>query len=203
MRTSEETEVMQAIGVPAQETEEVSTALATEIIADLKKQLEEAKEEAKDWEESWNVCREQVRVLSRQSDIISMALRMDDVELLDLALDLLEDAITSRLKRNRRQKTMEKCNLTQVPCRKAIMDVVQANKDRRSLQHIYELAELFRIACSSNEAFMELSEEDQERFWLIIDALMMNDLEDLKRVHNLANYLMVKRIKDNVKVAEA
>lgn len=54
---------------------------------------------------------------------------------------------------------MEKCNLTQVPCRKAIMDVVQANKDRRSLQHIYELAELFRIACSSNEAFMELSEE--------------------------------------------
>ena len=52
---------------------------------------------------------------------------------------------------------MEKCNLTQVPCRKAIMDVVQANKDRRSLQHTYELAELFRIACSGNEAFMELS----------------------------------------------
>ena len=98
---------------------------------------------------------------------------------------------------------MEKCTLTQIPCREAIIDVVQANKDRRSLQHIYELAELFRIACSGNEAFMELSEEDQERFWLIIDALMMNDLEDLKRVHNLANYLMVKRIKDNVKVAEA
>ena len=96
---------------------------------------------------------------------------------------------------------MEKCNLTQVPCRKAIMDVVQANKDRRSLQHIYELAELFRIACSSNEAFMELSEEDQERFWLIIDALMMNDLEDLKRVHNLL-LSDGKRIKDNVKVAE-
>ena len=37
MRTSEETEVMQATGVPAQETEEVSAALATEIIADLKK----------------------------------------------------------------------------------------------------------------------------------------------------------------------
>ena len=46
LRISEETEVMQATGVPAQETEEVSTALATEIIADLKKQLEEAKEEA-------------------------------------------------------------------------------------------------------------------------------------------------------------
>lgn len=48
LRTLEETEVMQATGVPAQETEEVSTALATEIIADLKKQLEEAKEEAKE-----------------------------------------------------------------------------------------------------------------------------------------------------------
>ena len=98
---------------------------------------------------------------------------------------------------------MEKCTLTQSPCRKAIMEVVQNNKNRRSLQHTYELAELFRVACSSNEAFMELSEEDQERFWLITDALMMNDLEDLKRVRNLANYLMVKRIKDNAKVAEA
>ena len=76
LRISEETEVMQATGVPAQETEEVSTALATEIIADLKKQLEEAKEEAKEWEESWNMCREQVRALSRQSDIISMVLRL-------------------------------------------------------------------------------------------------------------------------------
>lgn len=98
---------------------------------------------------------------------------------------------------------MKKCTLTQIPCRKAIMDVVQANKNRRSLQHTYELAELFRVACSSNEAFMELSEEDQERFGLIVDALMMNDLEDLKRVHSLANYLMIKRIKDNAKVTEA
>ena len=98
---------------------------------------------------------------------------------------------------------MKKCTLTQVPCRKAIVDVVHGNKDRRSLQHTYELAKLFQVACSGNEALMELSEEDQERFWLIIDALMMNDLEDLKRVHNLANYLMIKRIKDNVKAVEA
>ena len=98
---------------------------------------------------------------------------------------------------------MEKCTLTQVPCRKAIVDVVQANKDRRSLQHTYELAKLFQVTCSGNEAFMKLPEVDQERFWLITDALMMNDLEDLKRVHNLANYLMVKRIKDSAKVAEA
>ena len=98
---------------------------------------------------------------------------------------------------------MEKCILTQVPCREAIMEVVQNNKNRRSLQHTYEFAELFQEACSSYEAFMELPEEEQERFWLITDALMMNDLEDLKRVHSLANYLMVKRIKDNTKVAEA
>lgn len=59
------------------------------------------------------------------------------------------------------------------------------------------------MACSGNEALMKLPEVDQERFWLITDVLMMNDLEDLKRVHNLANYLMAKRIKDNAKVAEA
>lgn len=51
LKAEEAVEVMQSTGVPAQETEEVSTALATEIIADLKKQLEEAKEEAKEWEE--------------------------------------------------------------------------------------------------------------------------------------------------------
>lgn len=99
LRTSEETEVMQATGVPAQETEEVSTALATEIIADLKKQLKEAKEEAKDWEENWNVCRKQAMVLSRQSDIISMVLRMDDVKLLDLAFGFVRGCCNQQIKK--------------------------------------------------------------------------------------------------------
>ena len=98
-KTQEETEVMQTTGVPAQETEEVSTALATEIIADLKKQLEEAKEEAKEWEESWNMSREQARVLSRQSDIISMALRMDDLELLDLAFGFVRGCYNQQIKK--------------------------------------------------------------------------------------------------------
>ena len=40
---------------------------------------------------------------------------------------------------------MERCKLTQVPCREAIMEVVQNNKNRRSLQHTYELAELFQV----------------------------------------------------------
>ena len=99
LKAEEAVEVMQTADVPAQETEEVSTALATEIIADLKKQLEEAEEEAKEWEESWNMCREQVRALSRQSDIISMALRMDDVELLDLAFGFVRGCYNQQIKK--------------------------------------------------------------------------------------------------------
>ena len=120
LRISEETEVMQTTGVPAQEIDGVGVVMATEIIADLKKQLEDAKEEAKDWEENWNVCRKQAIVLSRQSDIISMVLRMDDVKLLDLAFGFVRGCCNQQIKRNRRQKTMEKCNLTQIPCREAI-----------------------------------------------------------------------------------
>ena len=99
LRISEETEVMQAAGVPAQETEGAGVVMATEIIADLKKQLEEAKEEAKDWEENWNVCREQAIVLSRQSDIISMVLRMDDVKLLDLAFGFVRGCYNQQIKK--------------------------------------------------------------------------------------------------------
>lgn len=47
LKAEEAVEVMQATGVPAQETEGVGAVMATEIIADLKKQLEEAKEEGK------------------------------------------------------------------------------------------------------------------------------------------------------------
>lgn len=99
LRTSEETEAMQVTGIPAQETDGIGVVMATEIIADLKKQLEEAKEEAKEWEESWNMSREQVRALSRQSDIISMALRMDDVELLDLAFGFVRGCYNQQIKK--------------------------------------------------------------------------------------------------------
>lgn len=44
LRTLEEAEVMQATGIPTQEAEEVSTALATEIIADLKKERDDLQE---------------------------------------------------------------------------------------------------------------------------------------------------------------
>lgn len=84
LRTSEETEVMQATGIPAQETDGVGIVLATEIIADLKKQLEEAKGNAKVWEENWNVCHDYNMVLSRQSDIISYILKLDNIRSLDM-----------------------------------------------------------------------------------------------------------------------
>ena len=99
LKAEEAVEVMQTTSVPAQKTEGVGAVMATEIIADLKKQLEEAKEEAKDWEESWNVCREQARALSRQSDIISMVLRMDDVELLDLAFGFVRGCYNQQIKK--------------------------------------------------------------------------------------------------------
>lgn len=51
------------------------------------------------WEESWNMCREQVRALSRQSDIISMVLRMDDVELLDLAFGFVRGCYNQQIKK--------------------------------------------------------------------------------------------------------
>ena len=84
LRISEETEVMQTTGVPAQEIDGVGVVMATEIIADLKKQLEEAKGNAKVWEENWNVCHDYNMVLSRQSDIISYILKLDNIRSLDM-----------------------------------------------------------------------------------------------------------------------
>ena len=37
---------------------------------------------------------------------------------------------------------MKKCTLTPVPCRKAIAEVVKANKNKKSLQLTYEVAKL-------------------------------------------------------------
>ena len=96
---TEEPVTMQELTTPVQESEVMGVGLATEIITDLKKQLEEAKEEAKEWEESWNMSREQVRALSRQSDIISMVLRMDDVELLDLAFGFVRGCYNQQIKK--------------------------------------------------------------------------------------------------------
>lgn len=92
LMTQEETEVMQATGVPAQEAEEVSTALATEIIADFKKQLEEAKEEADNLEKDWEFCSQQRLILTMQTDIINFALKIFDYKCLSMALSYVKAA---------------------------------------------------------------------------------------------------------------
>ena len=78
LRTSEETEVMQSIGVPAQETEEVSTALATEIIADLKKERD-------DLQENLDICAGLADRYMYRQGIIECALKLKNERLLRCA----------------------------------------------------------------------------------------------------------------------
>lgn len=85
---------------------------------------------------------------------------------------------------------MERCNLTQVPCRKAISEVIKANKNRRSLQHTYEVAKLFQAAMS--EEYSSLSEEDWQRYILILDLLNIKELRYLHYIRNLVNGLTGK-----------
>ena len=92
LKAEEAVEVMQTTGVPAQETEEVSTALATEIITDLKKQLEEAKEEADNLEKDWEFCSQQRLILAMQIDIINFTLKIFDYKCLSMALNCVEAA---------------------------------------------------------------------------------------------------------------
>lgn len=78
LRTLEETEVMQATGVPAQETEEVSTALATEIIADLKKERD-------DLQENLDICAGLVDRYMYRQRIIECTLKLKNERLLRCA----------------------------------------------------------------------------------------------------------------------
>ena len=92
LRTLEETEDLQATGVPAQETDGVGVVMATEIITDLKKQLEEAKEEAKDWEENWKVAIDQREISRTKIDIINFVLKIRDYKCLKMALSFVKAA---------------------------------------------------------------------------------------------------------------
>ena len=78
LRTSEETEVMQSTGVPAQETEEVSAALATEIIADLKKERD-------DLQENLDICAGLADIYMYRQGIIECALKLKNERLLRCA----------------------------------------------------------------------------------------------------------------------
>ena len=78
LRTLEETEVMQTTGIPAQETEEVSTALATEIIADLKKERD-------DLQENLDICAGLADRYMYRQRIIECTLKLKDERLLRCA----------------------------------------------------------------------------------------------------------------------
>lgn len=78
LRISEETEVMQSTGVPAQETEEVSAALATEIIADLKKERD-------DLQENLDICAGLADRYMYRQGIIECALKLKNERLLRCA----------------------------------------------------------------------------------------------------------------------
>lgn len=92
LRISEETEVMQTAGVPAQEIDGVGVVMATEIIADLKKKLEDAKEEANNLEKDWEFCSQQRLILTMQTDIINFALKIFDYKCLSMALSYVKAA---------------------------------------------------------------------------------------------------------------
>lgn len=78
LRTSEETEVMQAAGVPAQETEGVSMVMATEIIADLKKERD-------DLQENLDICTGLADRYMYRQGIIECALKLKNERLLRCA----------------------------------------------------------------------------------------------------------------------
>lgn len=90
LKAEEAVEVMQATGVPAQETEGV--VMATEIIADLKEQLQEAKEEAKAVTEDWMLVLGQREILRKKMDIINFVLKFHDYKCLEMAQNFVRAA---------------------------------------------------------------------------------------------------------------
>lgn len=96
---------------------------------------------------------------------------------------------------------MERCNLTQVPCREAIAEVVKANKNRYFLQRTFEAAEIL-MQGSKEETLKKMSEEDRDRFFLIWNILVLNNGGDIRRILNLSNYLLIKKNKENATATE-
>lgn len=74
---------------------------------------------------------------------------------------------------------MEECKLTQMPCRKAIIEAVENSRNRHILQHMYSIVRLLQDADLN---FKELNEEDQERYFYLWDISRL-DLKKLKMVN--------------------
>lgn len=83
---------------------------------------------------------------------------------------------------------MERCNLTQCPCREAITEVIKTNKNRKSLQLTYEVAKLLQAAVSEENS--TLSREDFKRYFLIIKLFMIKDLRYLESLDAFTNALI-------------
>lgn len=94
---------------------------------------------------------------------------------------------------------MERYTLTQRPCRKAIAEIVKANKDRYFLQRTLEAAEIL-LQGSKEDTRKKMSEEDRDRFFLIWNILGLNNGGDIRRILNLSNYLLIKKYKENATV---
>ena len=85
-----------------------------------------------------------------------------------------------RLRRD--DEIMEKCKLTQVPCRNEIERIIKRNKNRYSLQ----------ATCD----YKELSDEDYARFGIILDIMRMNDLKSLTSIRGVVNYMQRSEIRN-------
>lgn len=92
---------------------------------------------------------------------------------------------------------MKRCDLTQVPCRKAIAEVIKENKNRYFLQRTYEVAKIL-LEGSRESTLQKKSEEDRGRFFLIWNILSLNNGEDIRRILSLSNYLIIKGQKETV-----
>lgn len=83
---------------------------------------------------------------------------------------------------------MERCDLTQAPCRKAIAEIVKANKNKKSLQLTYQVAKLFQIVMTNENS--TLSKEDWKRYLIITKLFMIRDLRPLECIDSFTNGLM-------------
>ena len=97
---------------------------------------------------------------------------------------------------------MKRCDLTQVPCRKAIAEVIKENKNRYFLQRTYDVAKIL-LEGSRESTLQKMSEEDRDRFFLIWNILSLNNGEDIRRILNLSNYLIVRNSEKKAEAREA
>ena len=96
---------------------------------------------------------------------------------------------------------MERCTLTQVPCRKAILEAVAENKNRYFLQRTYEAVKIL-LDGSKEETRMNMPEEDQARFFLIWNILCVNENDEIKKILSFSDCLATMRFRKRAEAQE-